>query len=851
MHVKPVEPLAGPRAAKKRGNMPRRPRTGCILKRKNVVRVRQGRPFLPHGNRQLLLLARSESKTKKVLLDESIGGCTWATSTRGGLRAKSLPTTCCKNHHGQCAGLPAWEKEADGASKDLKQADMAVVISALRKYVRSLDKGAQREFITSHTYYSGYEIVDEETGETQLKKGQRLYTYYLPSLGDMKKRLRAAGKNVKMAEPAPNTLRRVCTQWFFFVTAMCFDKVYDASLRSTLWARGATASARALDVGVAVLGRRTQLTERDRPHTKATVAFLLSLAAVSEVLPNEDKGGTPTIVLPSRSALSTHQLCVFEAELAADCPWAAAQMTNLFTMDRVEAVSEAVAEQLLAAGDNSAQGLRKKAALDRLAELEEDRVAEAVNADDSDDGEAKRKEAMKRLRRGPKRQSRSAFRYNNRLCGLKDPLRPELLSLPKYDWFCAVWSNEPELAHIICRSYLPFAKCNVCVRQRSKASLRRTQEERENDVAETLQHLQEVSREKLCYYTHRTKARLSPKTFMSIIIDGADQSKYDLPFWCESSHASSEAKRLKMHLYGVLVHGRRSYVFVSPDHEEQGQNSTIQCLWEVIVDQYFANGKKLPNVLFLQLDNTTKQNKGRFLMAFLALLVHHGVFERIYVCFLPVGHTHEDIDQMFSRFAIALRGRNMLSRDDMTRVLEKGYTFEGGTASIVKHWDRLGNIRDWLDDQIGLPAGVMRFRHFRIARSEDRKVMLQCRLKMHLDMEEDWRGIEDNTHRTFLFLTVYGIPDLVADAERGAIPDSKKRNTPKETIVLMRAALVKLQKELPDFAGRHVIDCMAIVDLYATNALPFNWNLRHIKELFRPHANRCTHARRASMRAYV
>jgi general stress protein 26 len=672
--------------------------------------------------------------------------------------------------------------------------------------------------------------VDEDTGEAKLKKGQRLYTYYLPPLADMKKRLLVAEqKNLKMAEPHPNKLRRVCTNWFFFVTAMCFDKVYDANLRATLWARGATASARDLDASVSTARSQKNVTARPNHHTQITVAFLLAMADVSEVLPHEDKGGKPTIVLPSRTAMSTHQLCIFEAELAAGCPWANEQMTNLHTMDRVEEASEAVAEQLLAAGDLSAAGLRKKAALDMIAELEEDRVAEAFNAED---GDAKRKKAMKRLRRGPKTQSRSAFRYNNRLCGLKDPLRPELTGLPKYDWFCAVWSGHPGLAHIICRSYLPFAKCNVCVRQRSLTSVRRTQEERENDAAETTRHLQEIKREKLCYYTHRSKARLNPQTYMSMIIDGADQSKYDLPFWCESSHASDETKRLKMHLYGVLVHGRRSYVFVSPDHEEQGQNSTIQCIWEVIVDQYFANGKKLPNVLFLQLDNTTKQNKGRFVMAFLSLLVHHGVFERIYVCFLPVGHTHEDIDQMFSRFAIALRGRNMLSRDDMTAVLERGYTFEGGTASIVKHWDRLANIRDWLNDHIALPTGVMRFRHFRIARAEDKKVMLQCRLKMCLDMEEDWRGIEDNTHRTFLFVTAYGIPDLVADAAREAVPDSKKRDTPKEAIVLMRAALAKLQKELPDFAGQHVVDCLAIVDLYAGKALPFNWNLRHIKELF-------------------
>jgi hypothetical protein len=48
----------------------------------------------------------------------------------------------------------------------------------------------------------------------------------------------------------------------------------------------------------------------------------------------------------------------------------------------------------------------------------------------------------------------------------------------------------------------------------------------------------------------------------------------------------------------------------------------------------------------LQLDNTCKQNKARFLMAFLGDLVSRGIFREIYVSFLPVGHTHEDIDQV-------------------------------------------------------------------------------------------------------------------------------------------------------------------------------------------------------------
>ena len=99
-------------------------------------------------------------------------------------------------------------------------------------------------------------------------------------------------------------------------------------------------------------------------------------------------------------------------------------------------------------------------------------------------------------------------------------------------------------------------------------------------------------------------------------------------------------------------------------------------------------------------NNTTRQNKGKYVLAFLALLVEHGVFERIYVCFLPKGHTHEDIDQMFSRFAIALRGRNMISRQEMSHVMRTAYhDFEGNAVQVV-HWDRIANLRDWMENFI-------------------------------------------------------------------------------------------------------------------------------------------------------
>ena len=51
-----------------------------------------------------------------------------------------------------------------------------------------------------------------------------------------------------------------------------------------------------------------------------------------------------------------------------------------------------------------------------------------------------------------------------------------------------------------------------------------------------------------------------------------------------------------------------------------------------------------------------RENKNRYLFAFLKSLIDCGMFQHIYVNFLPVGHTHCDIDQLFSRIAVWLQG---------------------------------------------------------------------------------------------------------------------------------------------------------------------------------------------------
>jgi hypothetical protein len=54
-----------------------------------------------------------------------------------------------------------------------------------------------------------------------------------------------------------------------------------------------------------------------------------------------------------------------------------------------------------------------------------------------------------------------------------------------------------------------------------------------------------------------------------------------------------------------------------------------------------------------------RECKNRYVFTYLKSLIDCGVFQEIYVDFLPVGHTHCDIDQMFSRFSVYLKGMFM------------------------------------------------------------------------------------------------------------------------------------------------------------------------------------------------
>ena len=141
--------------------------------------------------------------------------------------------------------------------------------------------------------------------------------------------------------------------------------------------------------------------------------------------------------------------------------------------------------------------------------------------------------------------------------------------------------------------------------------------------------------------------------------------------------------------------------------------------------------------LYLQLNNTCKQNKSRYLLGFAGYLVLRKILKSVKISFLPVGHTHEKIDQMFSRLAVYLRSHNLLSMDDLLSALEKCYQ----PTPKAKYLKSLANISGFLHEY--LPSSgfrnISRYRQFKISRNLEMKPVVRGRVRPHKNIP--WEGL--------------------------------------------------------------------------------------------------------------
>ena len=132
-----------------------------------------------------------------------------------------------------------------------------------------------------------------------------------------------------------------------------------------------------------------------------------------------------------------------------------------------------------------------------------------------------------------------------------------------------------------------------------------------------------------------------------------------------------------MHLVGCLSYWRS--VFITYRNIYNDPNLTVTVMQRVL--QMWQG--ILPPVLYIQLDNTARENKNSTVFGYLSMIVERGIFKKIKVNFLLVVHTHDHIDQMFSRFS-----KKLVRCDAFTLPTQSGMITEASTPKLdVQHLD--------------------------------------------------------------------------------------------------------------------------------------------------------------------
>ena len=200
------------------------------------------------------------------------------------------------------------------------------------------------------------------------------------------------------------------------------------------------------------------------------------------------------------------------------------------------------------------------------------------------------------------------------------------------------------------------------------------------------------------YYANRFLSEKEPEKCVTIIHDKMDHSKTSFPHFSHKCKHMDSFMKLPISVTGMIAHGHRDirYAHYGLDIFPTDSNHTVGSIakllrdlelppkyssWELFSrsgsaplftallagaemctsslppqDAEEVPAKPLPPVLNLQLDNATRDNKNRFVFVFCSLLTYHGVFQEVYINFLIVGHTHDDIDALFGRWSYKLRG---------------------------------------------------------------------------------------------------------------------------------------------------------------------------------------------------
>ncbi|XP_068752651.1 uncharacterized protein [Montipora capricornis] len=281
-----------------------------------------------------------------------------------------------------------------------------------------------------------------------------------------------------------------------------------------------------------------------------------------------------------------------------------------------------------------------------------------------------------------------------------------------------------------------FTKCTDCTRY--KEAKEKTYDKKARQEIDKLlnEHMELVWRERRVYYLHRYKARRYPSKYLTIIDDAMDQKTTCIPRVRRKTKPTCNLATVGTHLVGAIFHSGQSPhgkdVFGSFDYYQWSHDPNLTASVLLTVLAKWCEKYQLPPVLYLQVDNCVKENKNQFILWLRACLVEVGIFEKIRLNFLPVGHTHEDIDAFFGVFSKYLAQTDVYTIEDLLRAMESCLTTIKAFPFLL---DMVFDVKEWFSPHANELHSHTHPKCFKFVRNEGGSCVMFYRNYSHMKWE--------------------------------------------------------------------------------------------------------------------
>ena len=300
-------------------------------------------------------------------------------------------------------------------------------------------------------------------------------------------------------------------------------------------------------------------------------------------------------------------------------------------------------------------------------------------------------------------------------------------------------------------------------------------------------HLKQSQLERENYYRHNKKAETGGKTgmkfrYVSLIMDGMDQAKTRLPHFPRNPKYMDDKQCIEYHLMGTLVFGYGlDGCYVDWNVKQQFPDDSNALLTSLertlrrIQRARLDREEPLPEVLYLQLDNVSS-NKNHWLLAYCFWLVQQGIFQKVKISYLLVGHTHENIDQFFSRVSYGLRNEKAMTLPQMMNIVKSCAT--PTPDSLVE--TEMVDFKGWLDTMDPINVHNMKQQQiFVVKRNAEDKVILKAKRysnsAFYGEEIEYLRNIPNEVERRKVFPVAFKEQRGADDGNTSGSEASKKR----------------------------------------------------------------------------